>query len=289
MRPGCEYELVTQEKHAYREKSGWTGETAFVKSQLEKPLHWKRPRAIFVCSMGDLFHESVPFELIDKVFAVMALCPQHRFMLLTKRPERMAEYFLSALPWRGGKPYENIWIGTSVEDQQTANERIPHLLKCPAALRYLSVEPMLGEIDIKSIKYKNIYHPHTGEFIASLYCNPLTGWCATSEYSATENGPKVGWVICGGESGHNARPMHPNWVRKLRDQCQNAQVPFMMKQWGEWHPNCLCTGTFKHCKTTARPMPGSRGVMFRCGKHAGRMLDGVIHDEYPEVKRDAKE
>jgi protein gp37 len=190
--------------------------------RLDQPTHWRNPRKVFVDSMSDLFHEDVPFEFIDKVFAVMALVSKHTYMILTKRPERMLKYlndpyrfssveasadiylqekvglgtFLDPREW----PLPNVWLGVSVENQAMADERILLLLQTPAKLRFVSVEPMLGLIDIS--KYL--------EF----------------DYSS----PKVRWVICGCESGPRARPMEMDWVRSLHDQCKLNSRFFFLKQ-----------------------------------------------------------
>lgn len=213
----------------------WTGKVQLNEKALIKPLLWKKPRRIFVNSTSDLFHESVPGEWIDQAFAVMALCPQHTFQILTKRPERAREYFRETAGWRvrvatllntikpsplwngnvhqgwqnlHGRPdgLPNVWLGTSVEDQAAADVRIPHLKATPAAVRFLSCEPLLGPLRIDDLT-------------------------------------SIGWVICGGESGPNARPMHPDWARSLRDQCQAAGVPFFFKQWGEWGPGSVVMTT----------------------------------------------
>lgn len=248
--------------------------------RLIQPLRWKRPRRIFVNSMSDLFHESVPFEFIDQVFAAMAICPQHTFQVLTKRPERMRDYttrlsrsakllddaartmgysFEHEGQYLVSFPLPNVWLGVSVEDQQTADERIPLLLQTPAAVRWVSAEPLLGTVDFR-------------------FTNGLVPGQDAADY-------RLDWVVVGGESGPHARPMHPRWVRSIRLQCAREGIPFLFKQWGEWAPNCLC-GREKACKTIARPGPGFPGVMFRCGKKAaGRLLDGVLHDEYPKDKR----
>jgi protein gp37 len=269
-------------------------------ASLELPLHWKKPRMVFVNSMSDLFHENVPFEFIDKVFAVMQKAEQHIFQILTKRPERALEYYqwqFHNRPDRKCLRPDNVWIGTSVENQKTADERIPYLLQIPAAVRWLSCEPLLGEVDLKNIKvnaditnYPNIL-------------NVFNGWIEnnTSEgVGAISQTGKIKWVVCGGESGNGARPMHPDWARKLRDDCIAAGVPFFFKQWGEWCPsgvfkfsdrrkmkhlavgkdgkNLIITGdNYKHISHTMHK------VMVKAGKHkSGRLLDGVEWNEWPE-------
>lgn len=155
---------------------------------LELPLRWKRPRRVFVNSMSDLFHKDVPLEFIQRAFDVMNRCPQHAFQILTKRPELAARH-AAALNWSA-----NIWMGTSVENALVVHRMID-LLRIPAQVRFLSVEPLLGPL------------PRL----------PLTG---------------IHWVIVGGESGPGARPMKPQWVRQIREQCLAAGVPFFFKQWG---------------------------------------------------------
>ena len=177
-------------------------EVKFHPERLDQPLRWLNPRRIFVCSMGDLFHEDVPDEFISRVFGRMRCANQHTFMILTKRPERM-RWFIWNLP--------NVWLGVSVENQSTADERIPMLLKTPAAVRFVSVEPMLGPVDLLSIKTSDGDGP-SRELI----------WIG--------EGAGIGWVICGAETGPGARPMDPTWARDLRDQCREAHVRFFMKQ-----------------------------------------------------------
>lgn len=175
---------------------------------LQAPLHWRKPRMIFVCSMTDLFADFVPDEWIIRILGVMAQCKQHTFQVLTKRPMRMRQFMTNlnvALTCHaGGNGYEwtipNLWIGTSCENQPAANARIPDLLATPAAVRFVSCEPMLGPIDLQQ-------------------------WLKIGDEYSTIN-----WVIVGGESGHGARQMHPDWARSLRDQCAAASVPFFMKQ-----------------------------------------------------------
>lgn len=232
--------------HCYQ----WDGNVSFDHNTIDAPLHWRKPKRIFVNSMGDLFHENVPDEWIDRVFAVMAVSPiKHAFMVLTKRPERMQKYISGlrdrwaafssmacqlkedADTWHdalleSGPIIDELWLGVSVEDQATADERIPLLLQTPAAHRFVSVEPMLGTVDlIKTIWNKvpeSAITPFMKQFDKSTMSAPLL--------------PGLDWVICGGENGPGARPMHPDWPRGLRDQCAAAGVPFFFKGWGEWLP-----------------------------------------------------
>lgn len=211
------------------------------------PLRRRKPTCWFVNSMSDTFHEKVPFDFIDRMMAVAALCPQHRFLFLTKRPAWMAEYALGRrhVPhgpiWdaivsmntklskvRGGVntdqlagagivwPLPNVWLGTSVEDQETADARIPHLLRCPAVVRFLSVEPQLGPIRL--------------QLRVDADGRDLTGlpglWC--------ESDRTIAWVIQGGESGPGFRPFNVEWARSIRDQCKDSWVPYFLKQLGRW-------------------------------------------------------
>lgn len=178
--------------------------------ELMKPTTWKKPHMVFVNSMSDLFHYKVPFSFIYQVFAVMDVCRQHTFQILTKRPDRMLEFMNAYCEYPGTnrQPLPNVWLGVSCEDQKQADLRIPLLLQAPAAIRFLSCEPLLAPID-------------------------LDNHLPIMERSA---GNDLHWVIAGGESGHHARPMHPDWVRSIRDQCHAANVPFFFKQWGEWLP-----------------------------------------------------
>ena len=226
---------------------------------LDRPLRWKKPRRVFVCSMGDLFHEDVPDEFIKRVWSVMAEAQRHTFMVLTKRPERMLAH-LAGEQRRGWKrDWPNIWLGVSAEDQRTADERIPLLLQTPAAVRFVSVEPMLGPVDFRKVPGFNL----AGQAGVDLLRNF--------------------WVICGGESGPGARPMNPQWPRDLRDQCKAAGVPFLFKQWGEWVMREYEPGD----PASLRDIVTGEQTMIRVGrKAAGRLLDGVLHDSYPEVRND---
>lgn len=237
----------------------------FHADKLNDPLKIKKPSLFFVCSMGDLFHEAVKDELIDMAFAVMATAKHHTFILLTKRPQRMLNYctggwqprliphlrMLEKTPEDEGVSLHtrnmalpNVWLGVTAENQARADERIPILLSIPAAVRFVSVEPMLGPVDLN--RAGAIWADMNGS-IRPEYQQP----CRT-----------IDWVICGGETGPGARPMHPDWARSLRDQCKSASVPFFFKSMGDWWRN-------------------THGYA-RCDKIQSRYLDGVEYGEYPE-------
>jgi protein gp37 len=324
--PGLAYEGLVQVK---KDKEGlaerlplWNGQIKFVEEHLLDPLRWKKPRRVFVNSMSDLFHENCTDEMRDKIFAVMALCPQHTFQVLTKRPERMLEYFNrkdrgersklvtnpsawfvwnaataiqaaakksipgpfhwttfddpdTVAPW----PLPNVHLGVSVENQATADQRIPLLLQTPAAVRFISAEPLLGPVELTAVPEIDLPGVAVGT-------------------------PLLHWVIVGGESGAGARPMHPDWARSLRDQCTAAGVPFFFKQWGEWLPltqrppadtnptyrnYCMLhrDGSISSDMETCPPISAGVGYgMARVGtKAAGCLLDGVERHEFPEVTR----
>lgn len=187
---------------------------------LDKPLHWRKPRIIFVCSMSDLFHEKVPFDYRDKVIAVFEKCPQHTGIILTKREDELLRY----AKYRGFKWPANIIGMVTVENQKWAEIRIPKLLQCGFARTGVSCEPLLGPIDFRSL----IIGPRRR---GSYDC--LCGQAACEE--GTMKDPISGhldWIIVGGESGPKARPMDIKWARSIKDQCQAAGVPFFMKQLG---------------------------------------------------------
>lgn len=186
----------------------WNNKVFMDHSAVDAPRSWRESRTIFVNSMSDLFHPDVELDFIRRVFETMNACPQHTFQVLTKRPEIAAE-LCRDLTWT-----PNIWMGTSVEDQRVT-DRVKHLQRIPAHVRFLSVEPLIGPIS--RLPVANIH-----------------------------------WVIVGGESGPGARPMHADWVRRIRDRCIGRGVPFFFKQWG---------GVIKH--------------------NFGRELDGRTWDEMP--------
>jgi protein gp37 len=275
----------------------WNGTVRLNEEWLDQPLRWRTPAMIFVAAHGDLFHEEVPLEWIDRVFAVMALAPWHTFQVLSKRSFRMREY---AKQWferlahldpvvnhpTGAAPFSklvdwsvlpkvlpNVWLGTSAEDQPRADERIPDLLATPAAVRFVSLEPLLGPIDLRNIKMG--YATHL-DALQGVWAAPETGPNLTGN---------LGWVIVGGESGPGARPMNPDWARSIRDQCAAAGVPYFFKQWGEYAPGL--TGSQAVTAGTTRGLDGHRFqgtdvVVWKHGKkRAGRLLDGVEHNGMP--------
>jgi protein gp37 len=213
------YVGLTQKKHG--QPIDWTGAVRQIEERLELPLTWRKPQRVFVDSMSDLFHRAVEFDFVRRVYDVMLAAPRHMFQVLTKRPERALEFFswLTSLRYKAAVPRlpipPHIWIGVSVENQRSL-ERVDSLRAIPAAVRFLSIEPLL---------------------------EPLPGLDLTD----------IDWVIVGGESSYGAREMRAEWVRPIRDQCQDLGVPLLFKQWGAKH------------KTPK-----------------GRELDGVVWDQYPK-------
>ena len=203
-----EYQAVVEGGH-------WTGHVKCLPHKLDEPLHWKKPRRVFVDSMSDLFHEDVPSSFIFDVLRTIRECEQHSFIILTKRPERMMNWFNHY--YCTTEPYPNIWLGVSVEDQKSADERIPWLLKTPAAVRIVSAEPLLSEIDLDHYLYPRIvgWQSESGPYESPIY---------------DLESPIVSQVIAGCESGPHARPAEIDWFRSLRDQCVAAGIPFFLKQ-----------------------------------------------------------
>lgn len=261
--------------------------------KLDIPLNRKKPTTYFVCSMSDLFHDDVPFEFIDHIWAIMALTPHHTYQVLTKRPERMYNYFerhftrhkIGSIAVKytkkfhpdghgcdpdicnGVSPLNNVWLGVTAENQKEANQRVPILLSTPAALRFVSIEPMLEKINLEMLldsksndRFRTVY---------SALCGKKTLW-DTINLLAEEQTEKIDWVIGGGESGQKARPLNPLWVKDLQEQCTQANVPFFFKQWGEFS-NYEEDG-FIH--------------MDRVGKkQAGYLIDGMEYREMPRIQK----
>lgn len=250
------------------------------KTKFYDPLKWKEPRKIFTCSWSDFFiEEADPWR--DEAMAIMALTPQHTYQVLTKRPERMHEYlgpgrqnkvvnaacevlrtvkgpgaYIQWLSQYDGEwPPQNVWLGVSAEDRDTYIHRVPYLAMTPAKTKFLSFEPLLG--DIGDLMLDGIFE---------------------GSYQ---------WVIVGGESGPDARPMHPDWVRSIRDQCIAAGVPFFFKQWGEWLPLPGYSSDGQYWIEQDVDVPsqfkgGSQAWRKLTKKHAGRILDGREWNEFPK-------
>lgn len=255
--PGCQNCYAARIARRLAGRYGYPKENPFSVTlhpeRLNQPFRWKKPRKIFVCSMADLFHDDVPFEFIKAVLArtcgISTEC--HTFIVLTKRPERMKAFFewMTIEPSMGKIgiecPLPNVWLGVTVEDQEQADKRIPILLEIPAAVRFVSVEPMLEPMALEPYIYGGLF-PDPSEI--GKYFHPLN------------------WVICGGETGPGARPMHIEWVRSLRDQCISANVPFFFKRWG--------TSVEKGF------------AIYRDGKKvAAHLIDGQEWNQFPEVEK----
>jgi protein gp37 len=311
-------------------KAVWTGKLALAPEHiLLQPLKRKKPTTYFVNSMGDLFHEDVPFEWIRAVFGVMARCPQHTFQILTKRAKRMRKVVQRMIdhPMEGTiiapgnvpdmpvslspvsiggvhvfGPLSNVWLGVSTERQQEADERIPELLQTPAAVRFISVEPLLGPINLRALKIEGVISPFDALKHGSTYSVKPDG----KRFYHISGQPTLDWVIVGGESGPGSRPMHPDWARSLRDQCSAAGVPFFFKQWGNWRPEIdrdrddpewrQPYADYREPHFQMLNLAGGRGfhgerlhVMRFCSKKStGRLLDGITHDAMPTTKTPAE-
>jgi len=321
--PGQPYDGLVFYKRDGR-TPGWTGEARFIPEMLDAPLRWRKPSLVFVNSMSDLFHDDITNEQIAAAFGIMAACPQHTFQILSKRPQRMVEWFAWIVeqggmvpvltgetppdgasceaaacamvanihghsvvpasqfvravhqPW----PLPNVHLGVSVENQAAADERIPLLLQCPAAVRWVSCEPLLSALNLDDLwGERRVYRGDT-----------VSGFLDWE--------PSIDWIVCGGESGPNARPLHPDWARSLRNQCHDAGVPFWFKQWGELAPERLghgmdLGGEMRRGAVQILHAEGNPEGHFRKGdvfmrragkKLAGNLLDGVRYEMRPGDK-----
>jgi len=374
--PGCENCYAKRMATRLRGRCGYPKDDPFRVTlhpeRLNEPLSWKKPRRVFVCSMGDLFHDDVDGGFLCRVFDTIMAAEQHIFLVLTKRPKRMRDFFKRCIHGT----ISNLWVGVTVENQEAANKRIPLLLQTPAAVHFVSCEPLLGPVDLRPW-LKRYYHGGvpglrvgdmllppsvTGKSTLLKYAqeiDPSGPQRADKVYLTTDleaaklfafaypcghvyravpalpleddpdckepgisyqtpaaivvppDTPVIDWVIVGGETGPNARPCNPNWVRSLRDQCQDAGTSFFFKSWGEWAPckpmvvdqanriekglplpkqyvvleTGLSEEDMKHDRGIRAAITGRVGItMAKVGKrHAGRLLDGREWSEYPEV------
>jgi protein gp37 len=315
----------------------WTGKLAVAPDAIFlKPLRWRAPRTVFVNSMSDLFHEDVPDAVIDRAFAVMALTPNHTYQILTKRSARMRAY-ISGFECDGARrfnvadaagrmmedgdnacdevsncrwPLPNVWLGVSAERQQEADERVPDLLATPAAIRFVSAEPLLGEIDfsrvgtLESIRAalpevaRRCERETRPNVVSGMQIDALGGPHQATIFHQTPNHmggfaitfprpfPRLDQIIVGGESGPVARPMHPAWARHIRDDCQASGAAFFFKQWGAHRPLTLAEHGQACGATLIGDDPHDRDAyVLRVGKaNAGRLLDGAEHNEWPKVR-----
>jgi len=279
---GCEHCYARRMAQRLKGRYGYPQDDPFKVTphldRLYQPLHWHKPRYIFVVSMGDLFHPDVSDMVQGDILSVIEHCVWHTFLILTKRPLAMQKVmkwaFADILP-------DNLWLGVTAENQPRFDERWRILAQIAAAKRFVSIEPMLGPVDLDEWLWQK--------------CTVCWGpgeddW----GYDVEPREDGIDWVICGGESGPGARPMHPDWVRSVRDQCQSAGVPFFFKQWGEWAPDdfetVLTSGkTPKRCsvhsvtgETFDHSYPYNAIDMMKIGKKtAGRLLDGREWSEKP--------
>jgi protein gp37 len=236
-------------------KPAWTGKITFVESALDLPLRWQKPRMIFVNSVSDLFHDNVPFEYVDRVFEVMKKANRHIFQVLTKRPQRMIEYLKSRDfgITRSQKEYNHVWLGISIPDQE-ALEKERKALNSMGRIWFnifLSCEPLLSPLNFKG---------HDLESIS--------------------------WIIAGGESGRNARPMHPEWIRQLKNACAENEIPFFFKQFGEYLPlpqwDKEKLGTDFNYPSQVVWFGKDPVLAYKVGKHkSGSLLDGIEYKEFP--------
>lgn len=280
--------------HEYKHQN--LDEIEFRLVNVEKPVTWQKPRCVFVNSMTDLFHEAVAETIIERIFAAMALGAEHRFLVLTKRPQRMLEFMRTEerrqkiarmavsdpeysvddqtlhRAFKSEWPPPNVWLGVSVEDQHTLEERVPTLQQTPAAKRFVSCEPLLGPLDfvIES---------------QPILVNTLRG-----ETGVEPPIPGLDWVIAGGESGPNARPPNPEWFRMIRDQCQMHDTPFFFKQWGAWAPvtaipSADTDSVFSERKTFSSHGAAPDDKVFRVGKNRTKpILDSNTYTQLPETE-----
>ncbi|MHB8122623.1 MAG: DUF5131 family protein [Desulfuromonadaceae bacterium] len=274
VRAGQQNDKIRNRYAGLTEAGKWTGQIRLMEDNLELPLRVRKPTTWAV--WNDFFHEAVPDEFIYRALRIMRDCERHTFLVLTKRPDRMKQVIGKFwIHHPGFWPLPNVWLGVTAENQEQADKRIPILLQISAAVRFVSVEPMLGPVSLR------LYLP-----------NPPGKIMVTA--GGREYVNRLSWVICGGESGPGARPMHPEWARNLRDQCQVAGVPYFFKQWGEWAdpyqaqvpPEKYINTKYETVNSKYREQGAPNINLHRMGKKAaGRLLDGRTWDEMPEIPK----
>ncbi len=306
--PGC--------SNCYAE--GWAKRSGVVKwgkgepRRRTSPANWRDPikwsaraekagirERVFSASLADVFDPEAPQEWRDDLFALIRKTPWLDWLLLSKRIGLLEhDQIMATLPKDWGTGYPNVWLGATVENQAMADLRVAALLKIPAVIHFLSMEPLLGEVCLRSLPANLEYK--SGKWAEVDYFDALTGGCGIHDM-AYEDGylagafQKIDWVIVGGESGPGARPMHPDWARSLRDQCAAAGVPFLFKQHGEWvtedqSPEDICLpgqsfAPFAQQDGDGEWSKGDQTAFFKVGKKAaGRLLDGAEHNGFPEMK-----
>lgn len=230
-------------RYGYPKKNPF--QIVFHPERIKKLASWKKPRMIFVCSMGDLFHENVPHTLINFVMQAIFNNPGHIFLVLTKRPKNMEKYF--KVYHEFFRPFKNLWLGITAENQKRFDERIGYLLRIQAAVHFVSVEPMLGPIELG---------------LKAIIPFPTGKW----PESEIEFGRKIDWIICGGETGPGARIMQPQWPMDLLNQCQEANIPFFFKSWGPWMPH-----------------PHNKDIKLKTYNFNKNLLNGQAWQQYPEI------
>ena len=280
--PGCAHcyaESFAQRQGVSSSYEPGKGEIRLFPERLQIPLHWKKPRRVFVCSLADLFHKDVPDEFIGRVFGMMAEAHWHEFFVLTKRADRMEEWSRGVAHYaqgdRGQRPVQgwppNVMAGVSIENQHWADLRLPHLMATPAARRFVSYEPALGAVDFAFDMIEDV--GDGDRFWHHRECGNYCDWaCGGFWFKGT-----LDQVICGGESGPRARPMHGDWPRGVRDQCVAAGVAFMFKQWGEWLHESQGSISYPSGRPPAYYEWPDGSYSYRVGKRAaGAILDGEL-------------
>ncbi|MDP2356853.1 MAG: phage Gp37/Gp68 family protein [Beijerinckiaceae bacterium] len=316
--PGCDHCYAeTQNNHRQWNPGGWMPGADRKRTSAaywRQPFKWDREaaeagerRRVFCASLADVFDNQVPEEWRADLWTLIGKTPNLDWLLLTKRPQNIAKMLPVTdsrapgyRPWNGRWPdrWPNVWLGTTVENQEEAARRIPHLLRVPAKVRFLSCEPLLGPVDLETVctgnffidALRGIQYHDAPDGVPHYRALPPSDFPQVGDRAA-----HISWVICGGESGKAARPMHPSWARSLRDQCKAAGVAFHFKQWGEWAVHKLRPGQdlggdmradrVRHvCRDRENDGHFREGDshMERVGKaRAGRTLHGVTHNEFP--------